>query len=496
MTIAVEQNPFEIDHWQHMLELIHSQNDLLSRKSLEVIIRGLEELSSEVGPDHSSFCSLGQVLTKLARGYNNPKLFKEAGKAYLQDLRMPQVALDHLDRAYSLGYRSADLKPLQDAAANLIQSFGHMKAPGIEHPRHSAKIVSEMIRRSGRLAIMRHGTVDAMPSLPSVPIQVEHLQAPVDPSACLDQAWEAISSEDWAVAKRLLANLSVGSVGPDALWEAWTEFGEGCYRVGRYDDAEVGYKAACDIYPDLLVSQFNLGVGLQMNQKLDQAIEAYMNADSISPNHPKVWCNLGSTFFLMDDYARSEAALRTAVVIKPDYARAWDNLGAALGAQDRLQDAAMACSRALALKPDYAEASFKLGIIYYSQGRFSESLQHLAQAASLPGLTVYTNAYLAMTLAGLGNLVGAEHALKMACAAAHDTMPETLSMAWAAIGRSRMERLEFTQSKEALENACKLNPDDSQNWMDLGLVHQFAQDVDQANECFKRAMELDSLVTA
>ncbi len=495
VTIAIEQSPLAVERWERMWELIRSQNDQLSSKSIEVIVSGMRSLDGETSEGGGSFSALGSVLMRLARSYNNPKLFKEAGKSYLQDLHMPRVARDHLDRALALGCRDSDLKPLQEAVLAILRRQGSKNELGVEKVVHRPKVVSEMIRRSGRLCIMKHPTVQSAPASPTVPIQAEQLNAPLDPQDCLDQAWEAVSQGNWPTAKRMLGSLNVASVGAEALWEAWTEMGEGCYTAGRSDDTEVAYRAAAAIMPDLLVSQFNLGVGLQMNHKYTEALEAYMRADSIQPSHPKVWCNLGSVFFLMEDYSRSEAALRTTVLLRPDYARAWDNLGAALGAQNKLDEAVEACNRALALQPAYPESSFKLGVIYFSQRRFGEALPHLASASSLPSLSFYTNAYLSMTLAGLGNMVGAEHALKMATSAP-GAISEILSMVWSAIGRSRLERLEFNKSRQALEEACRLNPRDSQNWLDLGLAHQFGQDNNKASECFQRALELDELAVS
>ena len=70
-----------------------------------------------------------------------------------------------------------------------------------------------------------------------------------------------------------------------------------------------------------------MGVTLQDQGKLEEAIEAYNKA----------------------------------LAIKPDYAEAYYNMGIALQDQGKLEEAIEAYNKALAIKPDYAEAYYNMG---------------------------------------------------------------------------------------------------------------------------------------
>ena len=70
-----------------------------------------------------------------------------------------------------------------------------------------------------------------------------------------------------------------------------------------------------------------MGIALQEQGKLEEAIEAYNKA----------------------------------LAIKPDYAEAYNNMGNALQEQGKLEEAIEAYNKALAIKPDYAEAYNNMG---------------------------------------------------------------------------------------------------------------------------------------
>jgi tetratricopeptide (TPR) repeat protein len=72
-----------------------------------------------------------------------------------------------------------------------------------------------------------------------------------------------------------------------------------------------------------------MGIALQDQGKLEEAIEAYNKALSI----------------------------------KPDYAEAYNNMGVALQDQGKLEEAIEAYTKALSIKPDYAEAHRNLSFI-------------------------------------------------------------------------------------------------------------------------------------
>ena len=110
-------------------------------------------------------------------------------------------------------------------------------------------------------------------------------------------------------------------------------------NLGRLKDAELLYRKAIEIKPDLAEAHSNLGFILQ---------------------------NLGR---LKD----AELSYRKAIEIKPDLAEAHSNLGLILKNQGNLHGAELSCRKAIEIKPDYAEAYSNLGIILRDLGNLKEA---------------------------------------------------------------------------------------------------------------------------
>jgi len=99
-----------------------------------------------------------------------------------------------------------------------------------------------------------------------------------------------------------------------------------------------------------------MGVTLQEQGKLDEALEAYKKAVSFKPDYAEAYYNMGNA--LQDQGKLDEAieAYNKALAIKPGNAEAYNNMGKALQELGKLEDAIEAYNKSLAIKPDYAEA--------------------------------------------------------------------------------------------------------------------------------------------
>ena len=99
-----------------------------------------------------------------------------------------------------------------------------------------------------------------------------------------------------------------------------------------------------------------MGVTLQDQGKLEEAIEAYNKALAIKPDYAEAHSNMGVT---LKDQGKLEEAIEAynkALFIKPDYAEAYNNMGNALKDQGKLEEAIEAYNKALVIKPDYESA--------------------------------------------------------------------------------------------------------------------------------------------
>ena len=99
-----------------------------------------------------------------------------------------------------------------------------------------------------------------------------------------------------------------------------------------------------------------MGVTLQSQAKLEEAVKAYTKALAIKPDYAETYYNLGN---ILKQKGKLEGALEAynkVISINPNYANAHYNVGVIFKEQGKLESALTAYNKALGIKPDYAEA--------------------------------------------------------------------------------------------------------------------------------------------
>jgi tetratricopeptide (TPR) repeat protein len=503
-TIAlIESSPLDPASWEKLAEQVRVNNDPLSSKSLETIIRGLrrlEELNERAAEEKTPPLrpsGLGQAMfARLAKAYNSPTLLKEIGLIYLRDFNLPDVALQHFERSLALGGPEKELRPLVDAAKASMQRQGAAPAAdgtGVAIAPHAKSDAASIIRKTGKMLLpSRFG--HAASGRVIDPESELHRPLPATTAECLVEAETAVQNGYLQRAEILLRKADEQPASGPEMWQAWTNLGQAHYERGNFVDVEAAFNEALKHDDREMASHFNVALGYHLNQKFDRAVAAYTRADQIEPRHPKVWCNLGVLFFQTDAYDKAEEALRTAVTVNPEYARAWDNLAAALGAQDKLDEAIEACRKAVALRPEYPEAYFKLGVIYFTNGRLEQAGDEFRRAASLTELTAYCEAFLAMIQARLDRPEAAEASARKAGEV--DPKCDLLWMAWNDLGLAWFARKDYGAAARAYSEATRLKPDEAEAWFNLGVSRHQGGDLKGAREAYQCSVELKEAMAA
>lgn len=98
-------------------------------------------------------------------------------------------------------------------------------------------------------------------------------------------------------------------------------------RAGRVDDAERGFRALVDKYPELGGPHANLGLIYRQAGKLPEAVAAFENAVKASPQQPVYFNQLGITYRHSGQFAKASEAYEKAMALDANYAAPYLNLG-------------------------------------------------------------------------------------------------------------------------------------------------------------------------
>jgi Tfp pilus assembly protein PilF len=165
--------------------------------------------------------------------------------------------------------------------------------------------------------------------------------------------------------------------------KAHNNLGLALEEQGLIDEAINHYEKALRISPVYVGAHNNLGNALKEQGLIDEAIKHYEEALRINPDYGKAHYNLGNVLQkqgLIDEAIKHyEEALR----INPDYVDAHNNLGLALKEQDLMDEAIKHFEEALRINPDLAEAHNNLGAALFYKGDVDGAIEQFRKALQI-----------------------------------------------------------------------------------------------------------------
>ena len=99
-----------------------------------------------------------------------------------------------------------------------------------------------------------------------------------------------------------------------------------------------------------------MGTTLNVQGKLQEALDAYSRAISLNPNSMDAYNNMGVTLKEQGKLSEAEDAYFKAISLQPEYAEAYNNIGLVRHAQGKPREAVEAYNKAISIKPDDPEA--------------------------------------------------------------------------------------------------------------------------------------------
>ncbi len=287
---------------------------------------------------------------------------------------------------------------------------------------------------------------------------------------------------------------------------------------GRLREAESELRTALVESPRAEV-HFQLGILLQMQDRLDQAEAAYREAIAALPSHAEAHNGLGVVLHRLKRDEESLAAHERALSLNPGFVDAHNNAAVALQILGRAEDAIGHYATALVLAPAHPGLHFNRAGALETLGRVEEAEAAYRDALELAPDLVLAHYNLGSLLRRRGRAEEAVESISRALALQPDFAQARLGLVYALIELSRFEEgsvemdryllgppkdanallerahaLEllgrFLDAKECCLRALEMAPGLAEAYMRLGGLQRFTGDHDEAIASLHRAVDL------
>jgi tetratricopeptide (TPR) repeat protein len=171
---------------------------------------------------------------------------------------------------------------------------------------------------------------------------------------------------------------------------------------GKLDEAIVQYRKALEIDPDYADAHLDLGNALLAQGKVTEAVKEYSEVRRINPNDKKASVALANAMSRQGKGDLAATEYSRILESDPNNVDAHYNLGLELSKQGKFEEAASHYSKALEINPNYAKAHNNLGAVLAQMGRSDEAVPHYQEALRIKPDYPEAHYNLAMALAAQG----------------------------------------------------------------------------------------------
>ena len=274
------------------------------------------------------------------------------------------------------------------------------------------------------------------------------------------------------------------SIKPDYL-KVYYNMGVALQEQNKLKEAIEAYKKALTIKPDFPDAYYNMGIAFKEQNKLDEAVEAYKKAISIKPDYANAFNNMGNALKEQNKLDEAVVAYKKAISIKPDYANAFNNMGIALQEQNKVEDAIEAYNKALAIKPDYADAYYNIGNALQEQNKVEDAIEVYNKAIAIK--PDYADAYY-----NIGNVLQEQSKLEEAIMAYNKALSikPDYAEAYNNMGNTLKAQGKLEEALVSLKKALLLKPDYADAYSNMGIALADQGRLEDAIEAYNKALAI------
>ena len=256
--------------------------------------------------------------------------------------------------------------------------------------------------------------------------------------------------------------------------------GTALYKQDRTEEAVEHYLQALQLKPDHAKAHNNLGLAYGDSGMHEEAIKAYKRTIRIDPDYADVHNNLGIAFVKSGKYKEAIESYKQAIRIGPDYAKAHNNLGVAFVKSGKLKEAIESYKQALRINSDFADAHYNLGVAFVKSGMHKEAIDAFKQVIRINPDDAPAHYNLGVAFVKSGMHKEATEAYKQALRINPDDAQTHYNLG-VAYGASGMHK----EATDAFKQVIRINPDDAPAHYNLGYAYVLSNDRDSALEQYK-----------
>ena len=228
-------------------------------------------------------------------------------------------------------------------------------------------------------------------------------------------------------------------------------------QLSFWSDSETLFRHAIAVTRDNDIALVNLGVALDVQNRFDEALEVYRQAEKLKSKRPQLHNNLGNILDKLGRHAESLAEYREAVRRRPGDAYLHNCVGSELAALEQYEAALKEFALAERLAPGYAQPHAEIAKDLFLQGRDAEAVDKLHQALQIEPENFQILATAAHYLAANENAAARDGRQALALASkANDLSGRVQPMVFDVLGMALAETGDFTNAQACAQNALDL----------------------------------------
>jgi tetratricopeptide (TPR) repeat protein len=259
--------------------------------------------------------------------------------------------------------------------------------------------------------------------------------------------------------------------------------GKQAMQSGQLTLAEEDFRRVIVLDPKSGSAHINLGVAYMREKRWGDALMELRKAESLSPNAAGIQLNIGLVYYRKSDFATAVGPFSAALRQAPDSLQARYLLGLCYFFTNKYKETTDT------LAPLWERESANLNYLYVLSIAASKSSNVVLQKQAFDQmLTIGQNRPEFHLYVGKAWLAGhnTDKALEEfhAAAAARPDMP----LVHYFLGRTHMERHEFSEGEAELEKDIAVEPDFAYNYEDLGIMYVLLNQPEKAERCFRQAI--------